>query len=477
MSDAARARDAEGRTRDRAGLDRKIVALAVPAAGSAMLLVLLAWIDMYWVGPLGTDALAALAIASVSVWMFAALGALVGTGVTALVARYVGVGREDAAAYVGFQGLLGAVAFGLATGAAGLVLAPAIYDVSNAAPRVAAMGVVYTRIYWGGGALILLAQAADAVFRGHGNTRVPFAAGLVALVLNAVLDPLLIRGVGPIPEMGVAGAAAATLLATGVAAGLVVLRLARRGFLLRARPDDDRLRFVPTTPLGRPGLLGIDRVVFRRMSRVGAPMAVGGLVFTGITLGMHNVAGRVGGAAAQAGLGVGHRGEGVAYVLCLGWAAAASALVGQALGAGRPDQAARTAWRAVLHAALLSALWGVLLWGAADDVAGLLTGFDPADAAARAHAISYFRIVAPCLAPQAVELVLDGAFGGAGLTLPPMIISTVFAAVRIPLAFLFADRLGYGAPAIWTVIAVTAALRGLVAGLWFARGTWKTRTV
>jgi Na+-driven multidrug efflux pump len=115
----------------------------------------------------------------------------------------------------------------------------------------------------------------------------------------------------------------------------------------------------------------------------------------------------------------------------------------------------------------------------AEPIAHALTALHPeaGAAAARQHAASYFRIVAICLGPQAIELVIDGAFGGAGLTVPPMVISTIFSLLRIPLAIVAAFPLGLGADGIWAAIALTALLRGVVAGLWFARGTWKTRTV
>jgi Na+-driven multidrug efflux pump len=99
------------------------------------------------------------------------------------------------------------------------------------------------------------------------------------------------------------------------------------------------------------------------------------------------------------------------------------------------------------------------------------------EVAARAHAVVYYRLVALCLVPQCWEVVLDGAFGGAGLTVPPMVVSVSLTASRIPLAEWAAFRLGHGVTGIWVVIVATAALRGLVTAAWFARGTWKHRTV
>ena len=463
--------------RGEADLDRTIIRLALPAAASGALQLVHATVDMFWVGKLGTEALAALAIATMTVWMFLSIGSLMAMGITALVARYVGSGRRAAAAYVAHQGLLWSAAAGLLAAALGYVLARPIYAATNATPAVASMGVAYTRIFWGGGAFLLLQVAADAAWRGYGNTRIPLLAGGVALVLNVVLDPLLIHGFGPVPALGVAGAAWATVLATVVGVVLVVGALVRHGRVQATRPPDEELRLAPTTRLGQPGRLGLDSAVFRRIARVGAPVAASGLFFTGIYLVLHNIASAAGGSAAQAGLGVGHRGEGVAWVVCGGWAAAASSLVGQRLGAGQPDAAARAAWRCVLHAVALCAAWGLLLMLAADPIAAFLTGGEADAAAARGHAVSYFLIVGLVLGPQAIEFVLDGAFGGAGQTLPPFLISSFFSVARIPLAWVAAFPLGLGVHGIWWAISLTALLRGLIAGAWFARGRWKTQTV
>ncbi len=458
-------------------LDRRIVRLALPAAASSALQLIHATVDMFWVGQLGTEALAALAIATMTVWMFLSIGSLMAIGITALVARYVGVGRAHAAAYVTHQGLLWSAVLGVVVAALGFALAVPIYRATDAEPVVAAMGVAYTRIFWGAGALMLLQIAADAAWRGYGNTRVPLYAGGVALLTNLGLDPLLIHGWGPFPRMGVPGAAWATVIATALGVLLVVGALVRYGRVSKACPSHEELRLAPTTRFGRPGWLGLDAAVFRRIARVGAPVAASGLFFTGIYLVLQNIAAQAGGSAAQAGLGVGHRGEGLAWVVCTGWAAAASSLVGQSLGAGRPDEAARAAWRCVLHAVILCFVWGVFLMVAADAIAGFLTGYDAADAVAREHAVQYFLIVGLVLGPQAIEFVLDGAFGGAGQTLPPFVISSAFSVARMPLAWLAAIPLGLGVNGIWWVISITALLRGLTAGAWFRRGRWKTQTV
>jgi MATE family multidrug resistance protein len=242
-----------------------------------------------------------------------------------------------------------------------------------------------------------------------------------------------------------------------------------------ARPPDDVLRLAETTRVGRPNRAGLDTAVFRRMARVGIPVPRSSLLFNGIYLVIQRLAGDAAGPAAQAALGIGWNGEGIAFVLCVGWSAAASSLVGRFLGAGRPDLAERAAWRAAIQCAVMCAAWGAVLYLFDDGIAGLFA--EEKDRAVLDLATSYYRIVALCLAPQAVEIVLEGAFGGAGMTVPPMVISIAFAVLRIPLAWALAFPLGLGATGIWWAIMATATLRGVACAVWFGRGTWKTRTV
>ena len=458
-------------------LDRRIAALAIPAAGSAMLLVLHRVVDMFWVGEAyGHEEIAAMTVSTIAVWMFAALGWLVSMGLTSLVARYVGAGKEDAARYIASQGLRWSFTTGLIAGAIGCIAAPLFFDVAGAEPDVRAAGIPYARIYWSMGGVTLLQVAGDAVFRARGDTRTPFRIGITALALNAIIDPILIVGWGPVPSLGVTGAAIATVLAHTWGAVWIFRAAKKRGWIDKVHPGDNAMRLDPSTRLGRPTLLGLDTSVYWRMTRVGLPTGLASLYFNVIYLVMLDAVNAGGGAAAQAGLGIGHNGEGFAFVMYLGWSAAAASLVGRAMGAGDVAGAERAAWRACLQCAGVSLLWALVLFVFHEPIAGIFAQHGSADPAARAWGAAYMFIVSFCLIPQCFELVLDGAFGGAGLTLPPMIIGVVFSTIRVPLAYWAVDA-GYGVIGIWWVIAITAMVRGVICALWFARGTWKTRTV
>jgi putative MATE family efflux protein len=459
----------------RRALDRQILALALPAAGSQLVLLLYRAVDMAWVKELGSEAVAGLSVSTNTVWLFHGFAALVSMGLGALVARYAGAGRRDGAGYAALQGVRWAAALGTASAVLGWFGAPLVFDAAGADPAVRAAGLPYTRVYWMGGVAMLVQNACDAVFRAHGDARTPLLFGLAGLLLNAFLDPLLIFGAGPVPALGVAGAAWATVASASVAATLGLLALRRRGLVRRLPPPDAEMRFLDTTRIGRPNRLGLDVAVFLRVARVGVPVFLASLLFNGIYVELQSIAGRAAGHAGQAALGVGWAGEGIAFVVCVGWSAAAASLVGRHLGAGDPATAERAAWRAAVQCAVLCAAWGAALFAFDDAVAGLFV--EDADRDVAALATAYYRIVAACLAPQALEIVLEGAFGGAGMTVPPMVVSIVFTALRIPLALALAFGAGLGAEGIWWAIMITATLRGVACAAWFARGTWKTRSV
>ena len=455
-------------------LDREILFLAVPATGSSLTLVVHTWVDTWWVSRLENPdvPLAALSIAAFTVWIFGSVTALLGMGLTALIARYVGSRRLDAARYVAYQGILGAVGLGFVTAVVGWFLAPSVFSLVSDDADVNHAGIGYVRIFWGGGFALLVQRACDATFRAHGNTRTPFLISLGSMVLNVVLDPLLMFGMAGLPALGVHGVALATVATAGIAGALTLYLLHRTRWISAHRPTDEELRLTEATQLGRPGVLGLDWTLLRRVARIGLPVAYSGILFSVVYLLISRAVGDAGGTAAQAALGLGHRGEAIAYMLASGFAVAAASIVGRRLGAGRPEDAARAAWRTVVLCGIACALWSCFLLFGGEMLAAFFVEPGPT----RQYATSYYRVTALCLIPQAADIVLEGAFGGAGMTLPPMLITIPISLLRIPLAY-WAVAAGYGVEGIWWVISLTAILRGVVMVLWFRRGTWKSQSV
>ena len=206
------------------------------------------------------------------------------------------------------------------------------------------------------------------------------------------------------------------------------------------------------------------------MCRVGLPTAVTGVTFSLIYVFLTRTTTRFG-TPALAALGIGHRVESWLFMIGVGFGAATAAIVGQNLGAGRPDRASRAGWMATGFCTLLGVVACVLELTFARQFASLFTS----DAAVIAESVKYLRIAAISQLAVCSEIVLEGALGGAGETIPPMISSTFFTASRIPLAGWAANR--WGSSGIWWVLSLTAMARGIaMAALWRA-GRWRRRSV
>ena len=465
---------------ERKQADREILSLALPAAGAGLTALLHTWIDTFWVGrmPDGAVGVASIGVSSFTVWIYGSLGSLLIAGLTGVVGRYTGAGKGDSASYSASQGLRGAFWLAGICAAAGYFLAPLFFSLAGAEPSVFEKGVAYVRIYWGGGFPIMVGYAATGIFRGYGDTRTPFILGLVGLGLNAVLDPLFIFGFGPVPAMGVGGAALATVICLAASTGLMLVVLMRRRMVVSSRPADEDLKLNEATLLGRPGKLGLDPAMQWRLARIGQPVAMAGIFFSLVYLVITGFINEKGGSNAVAALSIGHRVEGFAWVIYTAYSAAASSLVARYMGEGRTDIAERMAWRAVLQCACLSAIWGVVLFLFGEEIASIFLAGGARDSlAVTSGAALYFRITSWSLIFQSCDLVLGGAFSGAGLTLSPMLLSASITATRIPLVAWVASVEGSGVAGVWWVIAATAAAKGVLLIFWFRRGTWKERSI
>ncbi|HUQ83349.1 MAG TPA: MATE family efflux transporter [Gemmatimonadaceae bacterium] len=431
-------------------LSQVIRRLALPAVASNVLMTVFASVDAFWVGTrIGARGLAAVSTAVFWIWMVIALAEMVSVGLTAVAARRHGENRPEEAARVVGEAMSFALALGAVVGIAGALSVDHLFALMHTPPEVTALGRHYLRIYFLGSPLIYGYFAVDAAFRAAGDTRTPFVLLLATTACTLALDPVLILGLGGAPRLGIAGAAIALVLTRGGAFLIGFVLLTRRG-LLRVRP--------------------VSLTTLASIARVGLPTALTGITFSLIYVALTRTTTQFG-TPALAALGLGHRVESWLYTIGVGFGAAAAAIVGQNLGAGRPDRAERAGWITLGYSsipALLASVAAVLI---PERLAGLFT----TDVAVLNVAVHYLRISAVAELTVCAEIVLEGALGGAGHTVPPMLTSTALTALRIPVAWWAAAR--WGVDGIWWTISLTAAARGLaMIALWRAGG-WKHKSV
>jgi putative MATE family efflux protein len=430
-------------------LDRAILTLAGPAVGTTLFQVLFNITDTFWVGrTLGAVALAGVSIASYSIWVMVSIGELVGVGLTAVSARRHGEGDPAAAARAAGTGLVLAALLGIAVGVAGILLLAPLLAVMNAAPDVTTVAREFLVVQFAGAFLIYGYFVVAATFRSAGDTRTPFVLLGASVLLNVVLDPLLILGIGPFPELGVYGAALATVLTRALACIVGLALLVRRRMILA----DWSTRTA------------------RTIARVGAPTMLTGVLFSLIYIWLARVTASFG-TPALAALGLGHKIEGVNYMICIGFAIAAETVVGQNLGAAQPERARQAGWTTARFALMPATVIAIVFLAAPEALVRIFTDDPPTIAAAAL----YLRAVAIAQLALPFETVLEGALAGAGFTLWPMTAVVSLNALRIPLAPLVAAE--WGLAGVWWLLSLTAMARAAALVAFWRWGRWRESRV
>jgi putative MATE family efflux protein len=414
-------------------------------------------VDMYWVGRLGADALAAVGSCAFMVWMMIALSEMVGVGALSHASRHLGAGRGEEAGRVLGSSLVAAMVIAGVIGVVGVSLAGWIFRLTGTEESVAVLGTSYLTILFQGLPFLFLFFVMESLFRAGGNTSIPMTVLIANFILNMVLDPFLIFGWGPFPEMGVAGAALATVLSRFVGAavlGIVLWRVARN--LGYQRP--------PSSTVSVPVML--------RLLRVGVPAALAGAGFAIIYLFVVRVQ-AIFGTIAVAALVVGLRTEGIFYYVNASFGRAAATMVGQNLGAGQPERAAAAPVRAILLAEIGMATATVVFLTLAPQLVGIFID-DPEVIRAGSH---FLRIISWAMLFLAVEIVLFQTAAGAGDTIPAMLIVVPGTALRVPLGYFLGVTLGMGYQGVFWAIALTVVLKATLFVVWFRLGRWKEKAL
>ena len=436
---------------------RAIIRLAWPATVSMLLHTLFSITNAIWVGHMGAVPVAAVISATFVVWILISLTAILSTGVVAMISHAVGAREFGRAQWVAEETFRFALLYGVVISVVGFLLRRPLFDLMHLEPEVVRLGQEYMAVYFGAGAFLVFSEWAASLFRASGNTRLPLVVASIGVTLNVALDPLLIFGIGPFPRWGSTGAAVATAISYFVTCLVFI-------WFLRRHRLPFPFRFTLLGPMDWPRV--------GRLVMIGLPISISGIVFSIVYLFVNRITAEFG-TAAVAALGIGNRIESVNYLVSFGFSTAVATLVGQNLGAKNPERASQLAHKTIL---LITIITGITTAAFLLFPGSIMRIFvtDPAVLEAGKH---YVRILALSQILMGWEIVIEGAFSGAGNTLPPMLVAIPGAVARIPIAWALAIGLGWGIDGIWWTITLSTIAKGISLYIWFSLGRWKKRVV
>jgi putative MATE family efflux protein len=431
-----------------------LIRLAIPIILGNLLQTGYQLTDAFWVGRLGAAAVAAVSISFPFMFLVIALGAGLGIAGATLSAQYMGAGRRDLVNHVAAQTMMMVTVTSAVLGAVGFALAPLLLELMGVEPDVYVGALGFMRVSFAGIIFVFVYAMFQALMRGVGETRTPLMIVFGTVLLNFLLDPLFIFGIGPLPPQGVMGAALATLMTQGLAAllGIAIFLRGRHGIQLSwrgFRPDPAYIK--RAFFLGLPGSIEL-------ATRGLGPMLLSFLVasFGTVTL---------------AGYGVGSNILQFVTIPAMGMSQAVSTLVSQNMGAGNLQRAARvTVLGASSSFAILSAV-GLMAYLFAP---ALVAFFVPRAPDVIAEGARFIRIMCLAWGGIGVQLCVVSAFRASGNMLAAMVIALVSQfMLQFPLAFILSKHTSLQASGLFWSFPITTIIVALVAVSWFAQGGWK----
>jgi putative MATE family efflux protein len=434
-------------------INRAIFLLSVPMILEMMMESLFAVVDIFFVSRLGKHAITTVGLTESMMTLVYTAAFGLSMAATAVVARRTGEKDGDAAAHTAVQSLYVAAVLAAAIAVTGIILAPDLLALMGASTEVIDNGHIYTRIMLGSNLIVMLLFLINGIFRGAGDAAIAMRSLWIANILNILLCPLLINGLGPVPALGLKGAALATTIGRGIGVcyqlyhlfgGKDLIRITRR----HIRPDLSVIWKLLKIAAGGTAQLLINTVswifLVRLIARFGEDAVAG-----------YTIAIRI-----------------VIFTLlpAFGMANAAAALVGQNLGAGQPDRAETSVWRAAFFNMVFLGLISIFFFLAARPIVMIFTS----EAAIVLQAAQCLQLVSIGYIFYAYGMVLSQSFNGAGDTRTPTLINLVgFWMLQIPMAWILAVNYNMGPAGVFWAIAIAESCIAIAAIVIFRKGWWK----
>ncbi|HVF30129.1 MAG TPA: MATE family efflux transporter [Pyrinomonadaceae bacterium] len=434
-----------------------LVILAIPMILEMSMESLFAVVDIFFVAKLGADAVAIVGLTESVMALIYAVAFGLAIGATATVARRIGekdeAGAAKSAAHVIYLGII----VSLFISVIGIALAPNILVWLGAKEHIIEEGSRFMRIMIGGNAVVVFIFLLNAIFRGAGDAAIAMRVLVLANGLNIVLSPLFIFGVGFFPEMGVTGAAVGTTIGRGIGVLFATWHLVRPGG--RIHVNRDSWRFDPSLlwKLLRLSSTGVFQLLVATASWTALMPIMAGF-----------------GEVAIAGYVIALRVVMFALLPALGLSNAAATMVGQNLGAEKPERSEAAVWAAAKFNALFYFAVGVFFWLFSGQIIGVFTQ----EPEVLRYGTSALHTIAYGFAFYGLGMVLETAFNGAGDTWTPTYLNIfVFWLFEIPMAYLLAYYFEMGPDGVFWAITVAFSLLAVASAILFKRGKWKMKVV
>ncbi len=435
---------------------KSLITLSVPIIITQLLHTAYQLTDTFWVGRLGTDAIASVSISFPVLFSLIAWGGGLAMAGTILVAQYKGKGDQEAVNHIAGQTLIGVAAAALVLSVVGYFAAPHLIKLMGVESGVFTDAVSYLKISFTGLIFLFIFFVFQSTLRGTGDVKVPMYVVLITVLLNLFLDPLFIFGWGPVPGMGVAGAALATVFTQGISAfvGLLILFSGKRDIHVRLKK------------------LKLDFPLIKKMFLLGLPASFGRSMHAmGIVAITFLVASF--GTVSTAAFGIGSRMLSLVIIPSIGISMATSTLVGQNMGVRKVERAERTVIISAFSAFFFLSVAGILMFIFARQMSLF---FVPGEFETIEVATFLIRLMALSFGFIGVQMVAEGAFRGAGNTGIAMVLALITLWVlELPLAYFLSKYTSLAETGIWLAFPVANTIGSIVSIVWLSRGGWKKK--
>jgi putative MATE family efflux protein len=434
-----------------------IIVLAIPMMLEQIMESIFAVVDIYFVSMISVNAIATVGLTETFMFIIYSLAIGLSAGTTALIARRTGERDKKGASNVAVQSIVLSSGIAIAVGILGYIYAEDVLSLMGGDEVLIAEGVGYTRILLSFNIIIFLLYLLNAIFRGAGDAAIAMYSLIFANSINIVLDPLLIFGFGPFPELGIKGAAIATCIGRGFGVAMQLFILIKGSSAIKLIWKDIKIDLKVIYELVKLSLGGIGQYIIATFSWIFLVRIVSQFGTTAVA--GYTVAFRV-----------------IVFTILPSWglANAVATLVGQNLGAGEPERAEQSAWTAAFYNAIFLVFVSIIFWIFAPNIISFFTQ----EPAVIKEGVKALRIITLGYIVFSYGMVLGNAFNGAGDTITPTITNFIaFWLIEIPLAYLLSITLGFGSEGVYASIAISEAFLALMLIVLFRRGKWKLKKI